>query len=62
MLPRDRGFGFGFDRVLKIDETQRIGLALLKHVSSQLKHVSCRVSAPAGERFSPCFYVFHFYK
>jgi hypothetical protein len=53
---------FSSDGVLKIDETQKLGSAQMKHVSCCLKHVSGFVSAPAGECFSPLFYVFHFLK
>jgi hypothetical protein len=53
---------FSSDGVLKIDETQKLGSAQMKHVSCCLKHVSGFISAPAGECFSPLFYVFHFLK
>jgi hypothetical protein len=53
---------FSSDGVLKIDETQKLGSAQMKHVSGCLKRVSGFVSAPSGECFSPLFYVFHFLK
>lgn len=62
IVPQVECSKFSSDGVLKIDETQKLGSAQMKHVSCCLKHVSGFVSAPAGECFSPLFYVFHFLK
>ena len=61
-MPQVECSKFSSDGVLKIDETQKLGSAQMKHVSGCLKRVSGFVSAPSGECFSPLFYVFHFLK